>query len=108
MEKQGANASPDGSHTAEKHAIETSEHYAGSDDRLSVVDFGGDSTLPPPPILTPEQEKALYRKVDMKLMPILAAMYLLSFLDRGASLPNLPVVMVLTVLQEISVCHEAT
>ncbi|VDB96701.1 unnamed protein product [Peniophora sp. CBMAI 1063] len=57
---------------------ETSE-----DDRVSVADFGGDSTLPPPPILTPVQEKALYHKVDMRVMPMLTIMYLFSFLDRG-------------------------
>ncbi|EJD01969.1 MFS general substrate transporter [Fomitiporia mediterranea MF3/22] len=45
--------------------------------------FGGDSTLPPPPDLTPEQEKKLYRKIDLRLMPILSIMYLCSFLDRG-------------------------
>ncbi|KAF7797995.1 hypothetical protein EIP86_009203 [Pleurotus ostreatoroseus] len=47
------------------------------------IDFGGDSQLPPPPKLTPEQEKRLYRKVDLWLMPILTLMYLASFLDRG-------------------------
>ena len=56
------------------------------EEHLSVLDFGGDSQLPPPPTLTPEQEKALYRKIDLRLMPILAAMYLLSFLDRGLGL----------------------
>ena len=33
---------------------------------LSVLDFGGDSELPPPPALTPEQERALYRKIDLR------------------------------------------
>lgn len=47
-------------------------------------DFGGDSTLPPPPTLTPEQQKKLWRKVDLRIMPILALMYLLSYMDRGA------------------------
>ena len=54
------------------------------EEHLSVLDFGGDSQLPPPPTLTPEQERALYRKIDLRLMPILASMYLLSFLDRGS------------------------
>ncbi|KAI8996642.1 MFS general substrate transporter [Trametes punicea] len=45
--------------------------------------YGGEETLPPPPDLTPEQVKALYRKIDLKLMPILTIMYLCSFLDRG-------------------------
>lgn len=51
-----------------------------------VVDFGGELSLPPPPTLTPEQERKLWRKVDLRLMPILALMYLFSFLDRGAPL----------------------
>ena len=51
----------------------------------SLTDFGGDSKLPPPPQLTPEQERTLYRKVDLWLMPILTLMYLSAFLDRGTS-----------------------
>jgi len=35
------------------------------------------------PLLTPEEERKLWRKVDMRLMPILSLMYLLAFLDRG-------------------------
>lgn len=52
-------------------------------DRVSVLDFGGDTSLPPPPNLSPEEEKRLFRKIDLRLMPILSLMYLLSFLDRG-------------------------
>ncbi|KAF8626575.1 hypothetical protein AX15_004798 [Amanita polypyramis BW_CC] len=48
-----------------------------------AIDFGGESTLPPPPQLTPEQERRLWRKIDLRLMPILSLMYLMSFLDRG-------------------------
>ncbi|KAF8625350.1 hypothetical protein AX15_005428 [Amanita polypyramis BW_CC] len=48
----------------------------------SVSDFAGDSTLPPPPILSPAQEGRLWRKIDARLIPILALMYLASFLDR--------------------------
>ncbi|KAK4053319.1 hypothetical protein OIO90_003931 [Microbotryomycetes sp. JL221] len=32
---------------------------------------------------TPEEEKKLYRKVDLHLLPMLAILYLLSFMDRG-------------------------
>ncbi|KAI0260071.1 MFS general substrate transporter [Gloeopeniophorella convolvens] len=67
-------------HIEEKPRSATSD---SDEERLSVLDFGGDSSLPPPPKLTPEQELALYRKIDLRLMPILALMYLLSFLDRG-------------------------
>ena len=45
--------------------------------------YGGDEALPPPPTLSAEEEKRLWRKVDMRLMPILTLMYLCSFLDRG-------------------------
>ncbi|KAJ6585527.1 MFS general substrate transporter [Mycena capillaripes] len=47
------------------------------------LDFGGDSTLPPPPSLSAGEERKLWRRVDLKLMPILSLMYLMSFLDRG-------------------------
>ncbi|KAK0189866.1 MFS general substrate transporter [Armillaria mellea] len=54
------------------------------DAAVQVTDnFGGEATLPPPPALTEEQEKKLWRKIDLRLMPILSLMYLFSFLDRG-------------------------
>lgn len=37
-----------------------------------------------PPTLTPEQEKKLWRKVDMRILPSLILMYLCSFMDRSA------------------------
>lgn len=46
-------------------------------------DFGGETSLPPPPTLTEAEEKKLWRKIDARLMPILALLYLLSFIDRG-------------------------
>ncbi|KAK0185190.1 MFS general substrate transporter [Armillaria mellea] len=49
----------------------------------SIDNVGGEATLPPPPGLTDEQEKKLWRKIDLRLMPILSLMYLFSFLDRG-------------------------
>lgn len=45
--------------------------------------FGGESNLPPPPTLSPKEERKLWRKIDLRLMPILSLMYLFSFLDRG-------------------------
>lgn len=66
--------------------IETASSGLKHDD----VDFGGDSSLPPPPSLSPEEEKRLWRKIDRRLMPILAIMYLMSFLDRGKKSTQLP------------------
>ncbi len=58
--------------------------------KTDAPDFGGDSSLPPPPNLSPEEEKRLWRKVDLRLMPVLAIMYLMSFLDRGKELLDFP------------------
>jgi hypothetical protein len=57
-----------------------------SSDAKSDIDFGGESALPPPPKLTAEEEKKLWRKIDLRLMPILSCMYLASFIDRGKPL----------------------
>lgn len=35
-----------------------------------------------PPFYTPQEEKALIRKIDLVLMPMIWLMYLLSYLDR--------------------------
>ncbi|KAI0365418.1 MFS general substrate transporter [Pilatotrama ljubarskyi] len=43
----------------------------------------GHDGLPPPPILTPEEEKKLWRKIDMRLIPIMTLLYLVSYIDRG-------------------------
>lgn len=45
--------------------------------------YGGDDQLPTPPTLTAEEERRLWRKVDMRLMPILMLMYLFLALDKG-------------------------
>lgn len=38
-----------------------------------------------PPTLTPEEEAKVWRKIDVRLIPILALLYLFCFLDRGIS-----------------------
>ncbi|KAL8277541.1 hypothetical protein RQP46_010096 [Phenoliferia psychrophenolica] len=44
----------------------------------------GDSVLRRPTrVFTPEEEAKLYRKIDLRIMPILSLLYLLSFMDRG-------------------------
>jgi len=47
------------------------------------VDSGNGNDPDPPPGLTVDQEKKIWRKIDLRLMPILALMYMASFLDRG-------------------------
>ncbi|KAJ7739084.1 MFS general substrate transporter [Mycena maculata] len=71
-----------------KYSLEKVEDSQIADVKLKSsseedLDFGGDSTLPPPPTLSTEEERKLWRKIDLKLVPILTLMYLASFLDRG-------------------------
>jgi len=54
-----------------------------SDITSAAVYFGGEDGLPLPPQLSEAEEKELWRKIDMRLLPILALLYLLSFIDRG-------------------------
>lgn len=73
-----------GSHTesadGEKTDVSAVEYVEAPDEK----EAGGDAV---PPVLTPEQEKKLWRKVDMRILPILTIMYLCSFMDRGEPLP---------------------
>ena len=69
-----------------KHSYEAREVVPSrAESTLEVDEKLADVDLPPPPNLTPEQEKRLYRKIDLRLMPILTLMYLCSFLDRSKS-----------------------
>ncbi|KIK95819.1 hypothetical protein PAXRUDRAFT_826631 [Paxillus rubicundulus Ve08.2h10] len=42
-----------------------------------------DSEAKTGPIFTPEQERKLWRRIDLRLLPIITVMYLFSFMDRG-------------------------
>ncbi len=42
----------------------------------------GDPTLPEVPQLTLEEEAKLWSKLDLRLLPILSLMYLMSYMDR--------------------------
>ena len=64
----------------EKAAADSTVEETGKEGEFA---YGGEDKLPPPPTLTQEEEAALYRKIDWRLMPILTLMYLCSFLDRG-------------------------
>ncbi|KAH7878132.1 uncharacterized protein C8R40DRAFT_1167531 [Lentinula edodes] len=49
-------------------------------ENASEYDFGGESR---PPVLSEDNERKLWRKIDLRLMPILCVMYLMSFMERG-------------------------
>ena len=72
--------------TPDRESLEKSEKVHNESEPATeedFYDFGGASALPPPPQLSPEEERKLYRKIDWRIMPIVTAMYLFSFLDRG-------------------------
>ncbi len=48
-----------------------------------TVIYGGEDKLPPPPDLTAGEERRLWRKIDMRFMPTMTMLYLVSFLDRS-------------------------
>ncbi|KAF9075372.1 MFS general substrate transporter [Rhodocollybia butyracea] len=52
-------------------------------DHVEKYEAKYDNQLPPPPVLSEEEERKLWRKIDLRLMPILCLMYLMSFMDRG-------------------------
>lgn len=52
-------------------------------DSLHTITYDGKAAFPTPPTLTPEQERKLYRKIDLRLIPILSLMYLFASMDGG-------------------------
>jgi hypothetical protein len=69
------------------------ENDCGSEPEIVVVPYKGRVVVPPPATLTKEEEKKLWRKIDLKILPILTLLYLFSFLDRGEHHPALPVLI---------------
>ncbi|KAI0356824.1 MFS general substrate transporter [Trametes cingulata] len=70
---------------AEACSLSPEEKVARTETLLTITSLSADGTdgLPPPPILTPEEEKRLWRKIDMRLIPIMTLLYLVSYIDRG-------------------------
>ncbi|GAA5932880.1 hypothetical protein JCM1841_004624 [Sporobolomyces salmonicolor] len=68
---------------SEKYALDSAV-YKGHDEHFENVGGEVDGLIKRPErMLTPEEETKLYRKIDRRVMPILALLYLLSFMDRG-------------------------
>ena len=60
-------------------------------DPSRVVSFSGEAPLTPPPVLTAEEERRLWRKIDWHIVPIITIMYLCSFVDRSnIGTPSVP------------------
>ncbi|KAM0747407.1 MFS general substrate transporter [Meredithblackwellia eburnea MCA 4105] len=69
-----------------KESSITHHDYKPEVDHLS--DTSPDGHIPtsmkqPSRVFTPQEESKLYRKIDLRIMPILALLYLLSFMDPG-------------------------
>ncbi|KAL7284829.1 hypothetical protein ACG7TL_002142 [Trametes sanguinea] len=69
------------------HAPLTPDQEKGEIELIEVLPVSSndlhDASLLPPPILTLEEERRLWRKIDMRLVPIAVTLYLFSNLDRG-------------------------
>jgi hypothetical protein len=64
---------------AEKQHVLHEENVQSRPEASRDVGMG----LPLAPDLSPEEEAKLWLKIDKRLLPMLALMYLMSFLDRG-------------------------
>ena len=68
-----------GSAEQEKVDVHVSEPIGTHDQEEAIPE----ATVPK---LSPEQERKLWRKVDLRILPILTLMYLCSFMDRSMAL----------------------
>lgn len=50
---------------------------------IDKTTHGGEESLPPPPVLTPEHERRLWRRIDWRFVPIMTMLCSASFLDRS-------------------------
>lgn len=90
---------PSGRHSTPKSSSVTMVDVAFEDTKATIhveedisttrSEFASHSKLAfqhtgPPVVLTAEEERRLYRKIDLKLIPVLTLLQLLSFMDRGA------------------------
>ncbi|GAA6040989.1 hypothetical protein NBRC10512_006682 [Rhodotorula toruloides] len=66
-------------HFPQEEKLVAAEHL----ERVSSGGEGDGHVKLPSRMFTPAEEKKLYRKVDLRIMPILSLLYLLSFMDRG-------------------------
>lgn len=64
-------------------SVSVSELVQSEEKSIARNGFADDHALPPPPVLSEKEAALLYRKIDLRLMPMLTIMYLCSFLDRG-------------------------
>ncbi|KAI0356828.1 MFS general substrate transporter [Trametes cingulata] len=74
-------ASHSPSASIEKGGIEAIIEETPSEDGGPIYAAG--SNLPPPPVLSVEEEKRLWRKIDMRILPIFTVMYFVASLVRS-------------------------
>jgi hypothetical protein len=68
--------------------MENEKDLVTVDVELAVLEttVNNGTTLLSPPELTPAQESKLWRKMDLRLLPILAFIFLMAYMDRGDEL----------------------
>ncbi|KAI0365421.1 MFS general substrate transporter [Pilatotrama ljubarskyi] len=67
----------------EKGSLEKGDAEAIVEVPSGELVYGDDRSLQPPPPLTPQEEKRLWRKIDLRTLPILTALYLMASIVRG-------------------------
>ena len=77
----GSPADTQGKYDAEISMVE--RHSPSLSMKEKTLAYGGDDALPSPPVLTEEEERRLWRRVDLHIMPYITLMYLCSFVDRS-------------------------
>ena len=55
----------------------------GEEKSKAAVEVMMEDRDPAPPVLSEEEERRLWRKIDWHIMPIVTVMYLCSFVDRS-------------------------
>jgi hypothetical protein len=89
-ERQGAASVP---HHDESYSRDGSNDDGSEDEEHEALARGrrlSDSTVQSFQLYTPDEERAVLRKFDRRLVPFLALLYMLSFLDRSSTFNTLP------------------
>ena len=75
---------PKKSSSTEVVEVVRTEQYTIQPDHVpKAPEKGADLLCSSIPTLSPEQQRRLWRKIDLQILPILSALYLCCYLDRG-------------------------
>lgn len=67
-------------------AVRTEQYATQTDDVQKPPEKSADLLCSIIPTLSPEQQRRLWRKIDLRILPVLSALYLCCYLDRGTAI----------------------